>query len=69
MGVGPTVGRPGNARLDKTGPTGEYHFDFEYSREGLDGFRRSLTARLEVSNAATLQTAIEEKPGLKRKAN
>jgi len=55
--------------LDKTGPTGEYHFDFEYSREGLDGFRRSLTARLEVSNAATLQTAIEEKPGLKRKAN
>lgn len=51
--------------LDKTGLTGEYDFDFEYSREGLDGFRRPLTDGPEVSNASTLQVALEEKLGLK----
>ena len=51
--------------LDQTGVTGEYDFDFEYSREELDGFRRSLTDAPEVSGARTLQIAIQESLGLK----
>ena len=51
--------------LDKTGLTGEYDIDIEYSREGLDGFRRSLTDGPEESNAPTLKVALEEKLGLK----
>jgi uncharacterized protein (TIGR03435 family) len=51
--------------VDKTGLVGEYDFDFEYSREGLDGFRRSLTDAPEVSGAPTLQIALQESLGLK----
>lgn len=47
--------------LDKTGLTGEYDIDFE----GLNGFRRPLTDGPEVSNAPTLQVALEESLGLK----
>jgi uncharacterized protein (TIGR03435 family) len=51
--------------VDKTGLAGVYDFDFEYSREGLDGFRRSLTDAPEVSGASTLQIALQESLGLK----
>jgi uncharacterized protein (TIGR03435 family) len=51
--------------LDKTGLTGEYDIDFEYSREGLDGFRRSLADPPEASGARTLQIALQESLGLK----
>ena len=51
--------------LDRTGLTGEYDIDLEYSREGLDGFRRPLTATPDVSSARTLQVALEEELGLK----
>jgi uncharacterized protein (TIGR03435 family) len=51
--------------LDQTGITGEYDFEFEYSREELDGFRRSLTDAPEVSGARTLQIALQESLGLK----
>lgn len=53
-----------NPVLDKTGLTGEYDIDLEYSREGLDGFGRTLSDKPEVSNAPTLQVALEEKLGL-----
>jgi uncharacterized protein (TIGR03435 family) len=51
--------------VDKTGLGGEYDFDFEYSREELDGFRRSLTDAPEASGATTLQIALQESLGLK----
>ncbi len=51
--------------LDKTGIEGEYDFDFDYSREGLDGFHRSLTEAPEPSGAPTLQIALQESLGLK----
>jgi len=51
--------------VDKTGITGEYDFDFDYSREGLDGFRRALADAPEPSGAPTLQTALQESLGLK----
>ena len=50
--------------LDKTGLVGEYDFDFEYSREELDGFRRPLTDAPEVSGAPTLRIALQESLGL-----
>jgi len=51
--------------LYKTGLLGEYDFDFEYSREGLDGFRRPPTDALEVSRAPTLLIALQESLGLR----
>ena len=51
--------------VDKTGIAGEYDFDFDYSREGLDGFRRPLADAPEPSGAPTLQTALQESLGLK----
>jgi uncharacterized protein (TIGR03435 family) len=51
--------------LDKTGLAGEYDIDLEYSREALDGFRRSLDDTPETSGARTLQIAMQESLGLK----
>jgi uncharacterized protein (TIGR03435 family) len=51
--------------VDKTGLVGQYDFDFEYSREELDGFRRPLVEAPEVSSAPTLQIALQESLGLK----
>ncbi|HEY4363531.1 MAG TPA: TIGR03435 family protein [Bryobacteraceae bacterium] len=51
--------------LDRTGLAGEYDFDFEYSREELDGFHRSLTDAPEVSGAPILKIALQESLGLK----
>jgi uncharacterized protein (TIGR03435 family) len=51
--------------LDKTGLVGEYDFDFEYSREELAGFPRSLTDAPEVTGTPTLRIALQESLGLR----